>query len=53
MNYPNELIRGIPNDTFMEGNFPSSELFKNFNNNPERRDDYDELSINCMTMKMH
>lgn len=46
MNYPESFIRGIPNDSFMEGDFPNATLFNNFAENSERTDDYNEMSIN-------
>ncbi len=46
MDYSDELIRGVPNDAFLEDGLPKSELFKNFDENSEREDDYLELSIN-------
>lgn len=46
MDYPLTCIRGIPNQSFMEDDFPNAELFKKFDENPERTDDYNEISIN-------
>ena len=46
MNYPANFIRGIPNENTMEEDYPKADLFKNFEVNPNRSDDYKELSIN-------
>ena len=46
MDYPLTCIRGIPNQSFMEDDFPNAELFKKFDENPEGTDDYNEISIN-------
>lgn len=46
MDYPNTFIRGIPNSSFMENEFPNTQLFNKFDENPERNDDYNEISIN-------
>lgn len=44
--YSDELIRGIPNDTYLEFGLPTTSLFTSFDKNEEREDDYLELSIN-------
>ena len=46
MDYPEKFLRGIPNNSFMEEGYPNAELFKQFDENPERTDDYTEISIN-------
>lgn len=46
MGYPDTFIRGIPNSNFMEEDFPNAQLFNKFDENPEREDDYNEISIN-------
>lgn len=45
MNYPRTCIRGIPNSLYMEDDFPNADLFKQFDENPERTDDFNEISI--------
>ena len=46
--FPDTFIRGIPNNDFIdeESNYPKSDLFKNFEPNADRIDDFLELSIN-------
>ena len=47
MDYPEELIRGIPNKDDMAEDYPDSSLFKRFDVPEEKRDDeYSELSVN-------
>jgi len=48
MCYPDELLRGIPNDTFVEDGFPTSVLFhfEKRDEQPERADGCQEQSIN-------
>lgn len=46
MNYPDSFIRGIPNLQFMEEGFPNAQLFNKFDENPDREDNYNEISIN-------
>ena len=46
MDYPEKCIRGIPNNNYIEDDYPNAELFKQFDENPERTDDYNEISIN-------
>lgn len=47
MNYPKELIRGIANSSYLEEDgYPSFRLFNEFDENPVRDDDYEEVSIN-------
>lgn len=46
MDYPESFIRGIPNLNFMEEEYPNSTLFNKFDENPDRKDDYNEISIN-------
>jgi hypothetical protein len=46
MCYPNELIRGIPNTSYLENDYPNARLFNEFGENPDRDDDNDEASIN-------
>lgn len=45
MDYPRTCIRGIPNSSYMEDDFPNADLFKQFDENPERTDDFNEISI--------
>jgi hypothetical protein len=46
MDYPIELIRGIPNNTYLENGYPNTRLFNECDVNPGREDDYYETSIN-------
>ena len=46
MKYSDEFIRGIPNDTYMCGEYPNAQLFKEFRGNSLRNDNYEEISIN-------
>lgn len=47
MNYPDEFIRGISSKDFMdEEGYPNALIFNKFDPNPERDDDYNEVSIN-------
>lgn len=46
MEYPDKLIRGIPNKSFLEDGYPTSILFNTFDDNIQRDDNYFELSIN-------
>lgn len=46
MEYPETCIRGIPNDSYLEDGLPSNRLFSEFKVNPDRDDDFMEISIN-------